>query len=89
MRLGLKGEQEQGGGVGGRFAQFVKLAFPPKINLDPTAKQIQDSQRSKVGQDAVSDHDNSCDNLYSNYCLWAYTSPKGVLGGLINGRAYI
>ena len=45
---------------------FLKLAFPPKIHLDPTAKQIQDSQRSKVGQDAVSGQDNSCDHLYSN-----------------------
>ena len=61
MRLGLKREQGgEGVGICERVAQFVKLAFLPKIHLDPTAKQIQDSQRSKVGQDAVSDHDNSC-----------------------------
>ena len=58
LRLGLKREQEAGGIWERVVAQFVKLAFPPKINLDPTAKQIQDSQISKVGQDAVSDHDN-------------------------------
>ena len=65
-RLSLKKEQRGGGGIWERVAQFVKLAFPPKIHLDPTAKQIQDSQRSKVGQDAVRDQDNSCDHLFSN-----------------------
>ena len=65
LTLGLKREQ-RGGGIWERVAQFVKLVFPPKIHPDPTAKQIQDGQRSKVGQDAVSDHDSSCDNLYSN-----------------------
>ena len=65
--LSLKKEQRGGGGgIWERVAQFVKLAFPPKIHLDPTAKQIQDSQRSKVGQDAVRDQDNSCDHLFSN-----------------------
>ena len=65
LRLGL--QREQGGR--GRFEKELhnlKLAFPPKIHLDPTAKQIQDSQRSKVGQDAVCGQDNSCDHLYSN-----------------------
>lgn len=61
-----------GGGIWERVTYFLKLAFPSNIHLDLTAKQIQDSQWSKVGQDTVSDHDDSCDNLYSTCCLYIF-----------------
>lgn len=58
LRLGFKERTRGRGDLRESCCTICQTCFPTQINLDPTAKQIQDSQRSKVGQDAVSDHDN-------------------------------